>query len=59
MVVPVLITSCQVLEKSKNDPVDAQTPIAIKANKKALADPAITEVLEANFLNMSFTVFEV
>lgn len=59
MVVPVLITSCQVLLKSKNDPVAAHTPMINSAIKNALADPAITDILAAVFLNISFIIFEV
>src|SRR5437762_589714 len=39
MVVPVLMTSCQVSEKPKNGPVTAQTTTVSKASKKAMVLP--------------------
>src|SRR5262245_37186242 len=53
MVVPVLITSCQVSEYLKIGPVTAQTMMMRTARMNAQADPTIVEVLCANFLNSS------
>ena len=47
MVVPVLITSCQVSEKPKSRPERAQTTIVPKAEAKTQARPTSLEVLWA------------
>src|SRR6185503_2792756 len=47
MVVPVLITSCQVSEKPNSGPVAAQTSTVAQAAKNAVGDPARVEACRA------------
>lgn len=47
MVVPVLMMSCQVSEKSNNGPVTAHTATSITAAMNVLALPATCDVREA------------
>jgi hypothetical protein len=51
MVVPVLITSCQVSEKSNNGPVIAHTTTIPRARAKTHARPASRDVAVASFEN--------
>src|SRR5687768_13832616 len=51
MVVPVLITSCQVSLKLKTGPVTAQATINNAAKRNAEGRPALNEVHRANRLN--------
>lgn len=55
MVVPVFIKSCQVLEKLKIGPENAQAMMTKKAIINAQALPAAFAVFVANFLKASFT----
>jgi hypothetical protein len=54
MVVPVLITSCQVSENSKNGPESSQTTIRATAAKNAQGDPARREIKPEILRNTSF-----
>ncbi len=49
MVVPVLMTNCQVSEKLKNGPDTAHTITIRKAVQKAVVLPVAFETCEANF----------
>src|SRR5947209_17258191 len=48
IVVPVLMTSCQVFEKPKSGPLPAQMRITTNASRNAQADPTIAAVCSAN-----------
>lgn len=54
MVVPVLITSCQVLENPKIGPVHAQTTTIARAKTKVPALPVAAATLEEILWNSSF-----
>lgn len=54
IVVPVLITSCQVSEKSKIGPVIAQTMTMAAAAMNANGEPTISAVLYARLRKISF-----
>jgi hypothetical protein len=54
IVVPVLIINCQVSEKPKIGPVNPQARIMVRAAIKAHPDPAILEILAANFRKYLF-----
>jgi hypothetical protein len=56
MVVPVLMTSCQVSEKWKTGPVTAQTRMIRVAPAKAHVEPSQPEAEAANLPNQSFVV---
>src|SRR6478736_3830176 len=56
MVVPVLITSCQVSEKWKNGPVTIHTRTVPRARAKTQARPASREVTFATSANSLFGV---
>jgi hypothetical protein len=51
MVVPVLITSCQVSEKSKSGPVTAHTTMIARAKANTQARPASRDVTVASCEN--------
>ncbi len=53
MVVPVLITNCQVSEKPKTGPVAAQTIIVRSATTEAHGEPTVWDVLCAKMWKMS------
>ena len=48
MVVPVLMTSCQVSENPKNGPVSPHTATVPSASRKAQTEPTAAEVTRAN-----------
>ena len=56
MVVPVLMTSCQVSEKSKSGPVIAQTTITVTARMNAQGDPVASDVALAKDRKRSLIV---
>jgi hypothetical protein len=54
IVVPVLITSCQVSENWKSGPVNAQARITATAKINTSGEPTIMDVFVANLLKRSF-----
>lgn len=59
MVVPVLITSCQVSENPNAGPVTAQIIMMNTATLKAMAEPAINETLAEILRNIFFICLDV